>query len=260
ATQVTTSGLALTGITGSNASVPSDYSLGTASASVAATITPLALTGVSLVGTVTKTYDGTNTVSNLTPSNYSVTGFVAGEGASTNVTTGTYDNGPSVAANPPGSPVTSSVLGAANYTANAGTSLSDYDLSAVTGVSAQGNIGSITNPVSPSTTSLIPDSVLASLYSGKDQLPPPTVSGPTDGWGPVPGMPSSLPGVQPNRQTAGGGPAAGTAGVGGQAQGEESKRGAPITNGAVRDLVIIINGGVNMSKRQGRRMRVLYSG
>ena len=44
-------------------------------------ITPAALTAVSLVGAVTKTYNGNNTVSNLTTGNYSIAGFVGGEGA-----------------------------------------------------------------------------------------------------------------------------------------------------------------------------------
>ena len=107
-------------------------------------ITAKALTAVSLVGSVTKAYDGGNTVSNLTTGNYSIAGFVVGEGATINVTTGTYDNGKDVASNPAGSPVTSSVLAAGNYTANVGTSLSNYSLAAVTGVSATGNIGQIT--------------------------------------------------------------------------------------------------------------------
>jgi hypothetical protein len=255
---------------GGGGGLASNYALTSTSSSAAANITPKALTAVSLVGTVTKPYDGTNTVSNLTTGNYSIAGFVAGEGATINVTTGTYDNGPNVANNPPGSPVTSSVLAAGNYTANAGTLLNDYNLGAVTGVSATGNIGAITNAVNPTANLAIPDSVLASLYSG-NQLPPPTVSGPTGGWRQSPGMPSSLPGVQPNSRTAGGGPAAaqsgegisgtapgvtGTAGSQGQQQGQLSNQGAEtIPSGAVRDLVTIINGGVRMSSKQGVSLR-----
>src|SRR5262249_44312599 len=71
ATTVTVSGLSLTGIGGSLGSNATDYSI-PSSVGVAATITPKALTAVSLVGTVTKTYDGNNTVSNLAPGNYSI--------------------------------------------------------------------------------------------------------------------------------------------------------------------------------------------
>jgi len=117
----------------------------------------------------------------------------------------------------------------------------------------------------------VPASVLASIYSGEDQLPPPTVSGPTDRWGQWQGLPSAMPGVQPESRTAGGGSAtlsrsdagtsSGTPGVAGAAgsearpQGDLSKAGEPIPNGAVRDLVTIINGGVRMSPRLGGSLR-----
>ena len=107
-------------------------------------VTPAALTAVSLVGAVTKTYNGNNTVTNLTTGNYSITGFVGGEGATITNVNGTYDNGANVVNNPAGSPVTSAVLVAGDYTANVGTLLSNYNLAAVTGVSATGNIGEIT--------------------------------------------------------------------------------------------------------------------
>jgi len=117
---------------------------GDGSGTTTANITPAALTAVGLVGAVTKTYDGDATVTNLTSGNYSISGFVAGEGATIGVATGTYDNGKDVVNNPAGSALTSANLAAGDYTQNAGTLLSNYDLSAVTGVSAQGNIGSIT--------------------------------------------------------------------------------------------------------------------
>jgi hypothetical protein len=113
-------------------------------------ITPKALTGVSLVGSVTRQYNGNNSITNLTPANYSISGFISGEGASITSATGSYNNGKDVTANPAGSPVTSSVLTAGDYSANPGTSLSNYDLSAVTGVSATGNIGQITRLTSVS--------------------------------------------------------------------------------------------------------------
>ena len=109
-----------------------------------ADITPKALTAVDLIGSVTKIYDGDATVTNLTTANYSITGFIAGEGATVGVTTGTYDNGKDVIDNPANSPVTSTSLVIGDYTQDVGTLLSNYDLSAITGVSALGNIGAIT--------------------------------------------------------------------------------------------------------------------
>ena len=98
-----------------------------------------ALTAVNLTGTVTKVYNGDATVANLTTANYSITGFIAGEGATIGVASGTYDAGKNVQG--PNSAVTSASLVAGDYTQDAGTLLSNYDLSAVTGVSATGNIG-----------------------------------------------------------------------------------------------------------------------
>jgi hypothetical protein len=98
----------------------------------------------------------------------------------------------------------------------------------------------------------VPGSVLAFLYSGEDQLPPPTVSGPTEGWGPAPALPSTLPGVQPSSRSA----ANDSSGSEVQPQSELSKPGAePIPSGAVRDLVTIVEGGVRMSSRQGGYLR-----
>jgi len=102
---------------------------------------------VSLIGSVGKTYDGDATVTNLTTANYAITGFIAGEGASVGVTTGSYDNGKNVIDNPAGSPVTSDSLVIGDYTEDTGTLLSNYDTSAIVGVSATGNIGAITPAV-----------------------------------------------------------------------------------------------------------------
>ncbi|MCF8078952.1 MAG: hypothetical protein K9K88_06700 [Desulfobacterales bacterium] len=127
---------------GSNGGLATNYTLtgGTHNG----TITPKALTAVDLTGTVTKVYDGDATVDNLTTGNYSITGFVAGEGATIGVETGTYVAGKDVIDNPAGSAVTSAVLAAADYTATGTTLLSNYDLTAVMGVSATGAIGEIT--------------------------------------------------------------------------------------------------------------------
>jgi cell shape-determining protein MreC len=104
-------------------------------------ITPKALTSVSLTGSVSKVYDGTATVANLGTANYSIAGFIGGEGATITNTTGSYDNGANVAANPAGSAVTSTALVAGDYSANVGTTLSNYTL--ITGP-VVGNIGEIT--------------------------------------------------------------------------------------------------------------------
>ena len=100
--------------------------------------------------------------------------------------------------------------------------------------------------------SVYPANVLVSLYSGDDQLPPLAVSGPTADWGQSPALPSTLPGVQPNSRTA----SNDSSDSEGQPQVDVSKPGAkPIPNGAVRDPVTIVNGGVLMSSRLGVGMR-----
>jgi hypothetical protein len=156
----------------------------------------------------------------------------------------------------------SSPVGAYNITPSGQTS-SNYAISYVDGTL-------IVTSVNPNANQ-VPASVLASIYSGKDQLPPPTVSGPTDRWGQLQGLPSAMPGVQPDSRTAGSGLAtialgdagtsSGTPGVAGVAGSEARPRGdlsktgvEPIPNGAVRDLVTIINGGVRMSPKQGGRL------
>src|SRR5262249_16951247 len=118
-------------------------------------------------------------------------------------------------------------------------------------------------------------SAQASIFSGQDQLPPPAVSGPTVGWGSTP-LPSALPGVQPNSRTAGSGSvtvAEGGAGASGttpgfiravfsedQPQDNVSKPGAErMVNGAVRQLVSIVNGGVRMSSTEAGALRWVSS-
>jgi hypothetical protein len=80
ADKVTVSGLAITGITGSNGSLPSDYVLSAASTFVPATITPVSVTvsSASIGGTLSKTYDGTTTATGASVSG-TVTGGIAGD-------------------------------------------------------------------------------------------------------------------------------------------------------------------------------------
>jgi len=77
-----------------------------------------------IVGNPTKTYDGT-TVANLTPGNFQLTGFVAGQGATVTQTTGQYSG-----ANVGTQTVTAQLTGG-DFTANAGTDLSNYVLPSV---------------------------------------------------------------------------------------------------------------------------------
>ncbi len=124
---VTASGLTLGGAAAGN------YTL--AGASVAAaigTINQRALTAL-LTGSVAKTYDGT-LAATLGAGNFALANFVTGEGASVNQTAGAY------ASQNAGSGIgVSASLGAANFTASAGTALSNYLLP----TSASGAVGVI---------------------------------------------------------------------------------------------------------------------
>jgi len=110
------------------------------------TITPKALTA-RLVGTVSKTFDGT-TRATLVPSNFSLSGFVGAEGASVGQTVGTYAS-PNPEDNQGTGRVTAS-LQPSHFNANAGTLLSNYTLP----IAASGNVGTITAP--PPTVTLPP--------------------------------------------------------------------------------------------------------
>jgi hypothetical protein len=91
-----------------------------AMASGAGTIDPKALT-VAIIADPTKIYDGTNTAF-LTSADYTLDGFIAGQGAQVDQSKGIYDGVHAGAHN-----VTTS-LSASNYTANSGTLLSNYIL------------------------------------------------------------------------------------------------------------------------------------
>ena len=121
ASNVTVSGLSISGITGSNGSLTSDYSLASSSASVAASITPAALTA-SLTGSISKVYDGTTTAT-LTSGDYTLSGFVSGQGATVTQTSGLYNS-----SNVVGATTVTATLGSGNFNADSGTSLSNYTL------------------------------------------------------------------------------------------------------------------------------------
>ena len=84
------------------------------------TINPATLSAI-IVGNPTKAYDGTD-IATLTPGNFQLIGFVGSEGATVTQTVGTYDS-----ANVGLRTVTAG-LGAADFTANSGTLLSNYVL------------------------------------------------------------------------------------------------------------------------------------
>ncbi len=98
----------------------SNYILPTA-ATGTGTITPATLTAT-IVNNPSKVYDGA-TVALLTGSNFSLSGFVSGEGASVTQTAGTY-----ATANAGMGIGVSASLAAANFAANSGTLLSNYVL------------------------------------------------------------------------------------------------------------------------------------
>ncbi len=122
------SSLATTGLTlgnGANGGLASNYKLPASTTSV--TINPLSLTAA-ITGTPTKQYDATDRAT-LSSSNYSLSGFIAGEGANVSQTVGTF-NSANATSNTAYSPATtvSATLVSANFTANAGTTLSNYVL------------------------------------------------------------------------------------------------------------------------------------
>jgi len=124
AAAVTTAATATTGV----GSVPTVAAIGTLAATNydftfvngALTITKAPLSVV--LGSQTKVYDGTTNAS-LTSNNFTLTGFVNGEGAAVTQTLGTYNSANVLNA----STVTTS-LAAGNFAANAGTSLNNYVL------------------------------------------------------------------------------------------------------------------------------------
>ena len=113
-----------------------NYKLVAAPVSTTADITPKTLSA-SLTGTVSKTYDS-NTNAALAVGNFSLSGFVSGEGASVSQTAGTYASA-HVDANGGTGAVTANLL-SGHFNANSGTILSNYTLPS----SASGNIGTIT--------------------------------------------------------------------------------------------------------------------
>jgi filamentous hemagglutinin family protein len=97
------------------------------------TVTPRTLTAT-LINSTSKVYDG-NTAATLTSSNYALSGFVGGQGATVTETAGTYDT-----ANAGTGKTVTATLASNDFTANGGTLLSNYTLP----TTASGAIGEIT--------------------------------------------------------------------------------------------------------------------
>jgi hypothetical protein len=122
------SSLSTTGLTlgnGSNGGLAANYQLPASTSSVA--IHPLTLSA-SITGAPTKQYDATDSAT-LTSGNYLMSGFIAGEGATVTQTVGSY-NTANATSNTAYSPATtvSATLVPAHFTADAGTTLSNYVL------------------------------------------------------------------------------------------------------------------------------------
>ena len=133
ATQVTVSGLSLSSVTGSNSSLSSDYNFTPTSLSVAATITPKALTA-SLTNTgVTKVYDATTAApAGFTPS-YNVTGFVSGDtAASLTNSSSAYNSAHVLAADT----LTVSGIAISGITGSLSSAASDYSVNSSANVAA----------------------------------------------------------------------------------------------------------------------------
>ncbi|MBD8872544.1 YDG domain-containing protein [Rhodanobacter sp. DHB23] len=162
ATEVTVSGLGITGVTGSNASLASDYTLASTSVYVPATITPATLTATLTNSGVTKTYDGTtNAPTGFTPT-YDIAGFVSGDTAATLSDTGTaYDSAHVVSA----TEVTVSGLGIAGVTGSNGSQATDYTLASV-----NASVAATITPA-PLTVSLSNTTNVTKTYDGTTAAP-----------------------------------------------------------------------------------------
>ena len=104
-----------------NNSIAGDYAI-TAGTTASGTINPASLTvTAAITGNPTKTYDGT-TAATLASSNYSLTGFISGQGATVNQPSGTYSSADA------GSETVTASLVPGDYTATGSTLLSNYVL------------------------------------------------------------------------------------------------------------------------------------
>ena len=167
ATDVTVSGLSIGGITGSNGSQASDYTLASAGDNVAASITPAPLTiGLTNTANVTKTYDGNTAAPGGFSPTYSFVGLVAGDSASVSSSATPLFNSAHVAA---ATAITQGGLSLTSITGNGSDNsvLGDYDLSSTTAATGAGVAG-----ITPATlTATLTNSGVTKTYDGTINAP-----------------------------------------------------------------------------------------
>jgi filamentous hemagglutinin family protein len=154
--QVVASGFSLTGADATN------YSLSQPNYLIA-DITPVALIG-SIIGNPTKGYDATSQAF-LTAANYSLTGFVAGEGAAITQSSNDVYDSPDA-----GARTVTAALVVSDFVANSGTDLSNYTLP----ISIQGagtiSKAALSAAIIGNPTKIYDDTTIATLASGNYQL------------------------------------------------------------------------------------------
>jgi filamentous hemagglutinin family protein len=128
-TRIVTANLARSDFAADSGTLLTNYALPT-SAIGAGTINQATLAAI-IVGNPTKTYDGT-TAATLTPANFALAGFIAGEGATVTQASGSY------AAADIGTRLVATTLGGSDFVANSGTNLANYVLP--TGATGLGTI------------------------------------------------------------------------------------------------------------------------
>ncbi|WP_266168898.1 YDG domain-containing protein [Dyella subtropica] len=162
ATGITVSGLSISGVTGSNGSLASDYTLASSNANVAATITPATLTATLTNSGVTKTYDGTTAAPGGFAPTYSYSGLIAGDTGASLADTGTaYDSAHVASA----TDVTVSGLSISGITGSNGSRVSDYALA-----SSNASVAATITPA-PVTISLSNTTNVTKTYNGTTAAP-----------------------------------------------------------------------------------------
>jgi hypothetical protein len=140
----------------------SNYTLPT-SASGPGQITPKTLTA-SIVGNPTKTYDGT-TAATLTSANFALAGLVAGESITVTQTAGTYNSKDVLSANN-----VNATLAAGDFTAGAGTLLTNYTLPATASGAGQITAKTLTGSIVGNPTKTYDGTTTATLTSANFSL------------------------------------------------------------------------------------------
>ena len=153
--------LAGSDFTAGSGTLLANYVLPTA-ASGTGQINPAQLTAT-ITGSPTKTYDG-GAAATLAASNYSLAGFVSGQGATVTQTSGTY-----ASANA-GAEGVSATLAGSDFTAGSGTQLSNYTLPTSAAGAGQINAALLTASITGSPTKTYDGGVAASLVASDYSL------------------------------------------------------------------------------------------